>query len=137
MRNPTILTTPNGRQITCHDGEHAAAVHLLTDGLIWDAIGPFVRDRDGSIHWTALEAQAPLHATSERLLAAAALDLYGAHNDTFEPATLKRLCQVLDVQHLARVLEAVCLLRPDAAPPGIGQTLGGRIRWQFSGGGSR
>jgi hypothetical protein len=137
MRYPIILTAPDGRQITCYDGEHAAAIHLLTDRLIWDAVGPFVRDRDGDIDWPRLETQAPLHATSERLLAAAALDLYGAHNDTFEPATLKRLCQVLDAQHLARVLEAVSLLRPDAAPRGIGQTLGGRIRWQFGEGGGR
>lgn len=127
----------DGRQITCHDGEHAAAVHILTDSLIWDAVGPFVRDRNGGINWTALEAEAPLHATGEQLLAAAALDLYGAHNDTFEPATLKRRCQVLEARRLARVLEAVCLLRPDAAPPGIGQSLGGRIRWQFGGGGGR
>jgi hypothetical protein len=137
MRYPIILTTPDGRQITGHDGEHAAAVHLLTDRLIWDGVGRFVRDRDGDIDWTRLEAQAPLHAASERLLAAAALDLYGAHNDTFEAATLKRLCHVLDAQHLARVLEAVCLLRPDADPRGIAQTLGGRIRWQFGGGGSQ
>jgi hypothetical protein len=137
MRYPIILTAPDGRQMTCHDREHAAAVHLLSDWLIWDAVGRLVRDRDGGIDWTALEAQAQLHASSERLLAATALDLYGAHNDTFEPGILKRLCQVLDVQHMARVLEAVSLLRPDAAPPGIGRTLGGRIRWQFGEGGGR
>jgi hypothetical protein len=111
MRYPIILTAPDGRQITCYDGEHAGAVHLLSDWLTWDAVGRFVRDRDGSIDWSALEAQAPLHATSEQLLAAAALDLYGAHNDTFEPATLKRLCQVLDAQHWPG-----CWRRSPAAP---------------------
>ena len=35
-----------------------------------------------------------------------------------DPAVgLKRLCHTLDTEHLRRVLEAVCLLRPDAAPP--------------------
>jgi hypothetical protein len=137
MCYPVILTAPNGHHITCYDGEHAAAVHVLTDWLLWPKVARFVRDRDGDINWTALEAQAPLYASSERLLAAAAMELYGAHNDTFGPATLKRLCRVLEAKHLARVLEAVCLPRPDAAPPGIGQILGGRIRWEPRGGGGR
>jgi hypothetical protein len=137
MRFPVTLTAPDGRRITCDDGEHAAAVHLLTDWLIWGKVGRFVHDRDGDIDWTRLEAQAPLYASSERLLAAAAMDLYGARLDAFEAATLKRLCHVLEAEHLTRVLEAVCLLRPDAAPPGIGQALGGKIRWQLGGGDGR
>src|SRR5215211_1463265 len=75
MRYPVILAAPDGRRVTCYDGEHAAAVHLLTDWLIWGKVGQFVRDRDGDIDWTGLEAQAPLYASSERLLAAAAMDL--------------------------------------------------------------
>src|SRR5215211_3676185 len=105
MRYPVILAAPDGRRVTCYDGEHAAAVHLLTDWLIWGKVGQFVRDRDGDIDWTGLEAQAPLYASSERLLAAAAMDLYGA--------------------------------RPDAAPPGIGQALGGQVRWELGGGDGR
>jgi len=137
MRFPVILLAPDGRQITCWDGEHAAAVHVLTSSLIWAKVGRFVRDRDGDIDWMRLEAQVPLYASSEQLLAAAAMDLYGAHPDAFEPATLKRLCHVLDREHLARVLEAVCLLRPDAAPPGIGRALGAQVRWNPSEGGGR
>lgn len=119
MRYPVIFTAPDGRQIICYDGEHAAAVHLLTDWLIWDEVGRFVRDHDGDINWTRLEAEASLFASSERLLAAAAMDLYGARVDGIDAATLKRLCMVLEPEHLRRVLEAVCLLRPDAAPPRV------------------
>ena len=117
MRFLVTLIASDGRRITCYDGEHAAAVHLLTDWLIWPKVGRFVRDRDGDVDWTRLQAQAPLFASSERLLAAAAMDLYGARVDGIDAATLKRLCMVLDGEHLRRVLEAVCLLRADAAPP--------------------
>jgi hypothetical protein len=135
MRYPVTLTAPDGRRIICYDGEHAAAVHLLTSWLLWDKVGRFVRDRDGDVDWARLEAKAPLFASSERLLAAAAMDLYGTHPDGLEVATLRRLCQILDGEHLGRVLEAVCLLRPDAAPPGIGQALGSQVRWDVGGGG--
>jgi hypothetical protein len=116
VRYPVTLTAPDGRRITCHDGEHAAAVHLLTSWLVWHKVAAYVADRDGDIDWTGLEAQAPLLASSERLLAEAAMDLYcNSCQDT--AVGLKRLCYVLDTEHLVRVLEAVCLLRPDAAPP--------------------
>ena len=116
MRYPITLTAPDGRHITCHDGEHAAAVHLLTSWLVWHKVAPYVRDRDGDIDWTGLETQAPLFASSEQLLAQAAMDLYRSPSqDT--AVGLKRLCHVLDREHLVRVLEAICLLRPDAAPP--------------------
>ena len=50
----------------------------------------------------------------ERLLVQVAEDLYrGAE----VPASLARLCGVLDTANLRRVLEAVCMLRPDVAPP--------------------
>jgi hypothetical protein len=117
VRYPLTLAAPDGRQITCYDGEHAAAVHLLTSWLVWEKVGRFVRDRDGDIDWGRLWDRAGLFASSERLLAAA-MDLYGAHLDGVDAATLKRLCGVLEPEHLVRVLEAVCLLRPDAAPPG-------------------
>ena len=116
VRDPVTLTAPDGRRITCHDGEHAAAVHLLTSWLVWHKVAAYVRDRDGDIDWTGLEAQAPLFASSEQLLAQAAMDLYcSPGQDT--AVGLKRLCHTLDAEHLVRVLEAVCLLRPDAAPP--------------------
>jgi hypothetical protein len=117
VRYPITFTAPDGRRITCYDGEHAAAVHLLSSWLIWPKVGRFVRDRDGDIDWTRLEAQAQLFASSERLLAEAAMDLCcGPGQDT--AVGLKRLCHVLDGEHLRRVLEAVVLLRPDAAPAG-------------------
>lgn len=115
VRYPITFTAPDGRRITCYDGEHAAAVHILTDWLVWPKVGRFVRGRNGDVDWTRLEAQAQLFASSERLLAEAAQDLYCAPGSSH--ATLKRLCHVLDTEHLRRVLEAVCLLRPDVAPP--------------------
>jgi hypothetical protein len=118
VRYPLTLAAPDGRQITCYDGEHAAAVHLLTSWLVWEKVGGYVRDRDGDIDWGRLWDRAGLFASSERLLAAAAMDLYGARIDSVDAATLKWLCGVLEAEHLVRVLEAVCLLRPDAAPPG-------------------
>lgn len=118
MSYPLTLAAPDGRQITCYDGEHAAAVHLLTSWLVWEKVGGYVRDRDGDIDWGRLWDRAGLFASSERLLAAAAMDLYGARIDSVDAATLKWLCGVLEAEHLVRVLEAVCLLRPDAAPPG-------------------
>jgi hypothetical protein len=117
VRYPVTLTAPDGRRVTCYDGEHAAAVHLLTSWLVWPKVAAYVWDRDGDIDWIGLEAQAPLFASSERLLAEAAMDLYcSPGQDT--AVGLKRLYHVLDREHLRRVLEAVCLLRPDAAPPG-------------------
>jgi hypothetical protein len=117
VRFPVTLVAPDGQRITCYDGEHAAAVHLLTDWLIWDEVGAYVRDRGGDVDWGRLWKRAGLFASSERLLASAAMDLYGARVDGIDAATLKRLCAVLEGEHLRRVLEAVCLLRPDAAPP--------------------
>ena len=115
MRYPVVLTGPDGRRIRCLDGEHAAAVHLLTDWLVWDRVAGFVSDH-GEVGWTGVDAHAWLHASSERLLVQAAQDLYCGPRRT-SPAGLKLLCHGLDAEHLVRVLEAVCLLRPDAAPP--------------------
>jgi hypothetical protein len=117
VRYPITLTAPDGRRITCYDGEHAAAVHLLTSWLVWEKVSAYVRDQDGDVDWGRLWDRAGLYASSERLLAAAAMDLYGARLDGIDAATLKRLCGVLEPEHLVQVLEAVCLRRPDAAPP--------------------
>jgi hypothetical protein len=108
---PIVFQAPDGRRIACYDGEHAAAVHVLTDPLIWRKAGPFVR-ADGDIAWTALERAAGPWSSGERLLTQAAMDLYCGPTSA-STATLKRLCHVLDTPHLARVLQAVCLLRPD------------------------
>lgn len=89
MSYPLTLAAPDGRQITCYDGEHAAAVHLLTSWLVWEKVGGYVRDRDGDIDWGRLWDRAGLFASSERLLAAAAMDLYGARIDSVDAATLK------------------------------------------------
>jgi len=108
---PIIFQSPDGRRITCYDGEHAAAVHILTDPLIWRKAGANVR-ADGDIDWTALERAAGPWSSGERLLTQAAMDLYCGLTSG-STAGLKRLCHVLDTPHLARVLQAVCLLRPD------------------------
>ena len=107
---PISFQAPDGRRITCYDGEHAAAVHILTDPLLWRKAGQFVRS-DGDVNWTALERAARPWSSGERLLTEAAMDLYCG--PTAGTAGLKRLCHVLDTPHLARVLQAVCLLRPD------------------------
>ncbi len=77
---PIVFQAPDGRRITCYDGEHAA--------------GPW--------------------SSGERLLTQAAMDLYCGLTSG-STAGLKRLCHVLDTPHLARVLQAICLLRPDVA----------------------
>jgi hypothetical protein len=121
VRYPLVLAAPDGRTITCHDGEHAAAVHLLTDSLLWKQTGRFVHDHGGEVAWERLFAPPPagagLYASSEQLMCEAARDLYCGPFPEFATG-LKRLCGVLDTARLGRVLEAVCLLRPDVMPPG-------------------
>jgi hypothetical protein len=115
VRDLISLTASDGHGITGDDGEHAAAVDLLTSWRLWHTVAPDVADHDGDIFWTGLEVQAPLVASSQRRLAEAEMDLSCSPG----PATavgLKRLCPVLDRGHLGRVLDAVCLLRPDVAP---------------------
>jgi hypothetical protein len=137
MRYPVTLAAPDGRRITCYDGEHAAAVHLLTDWLIWGKVGQFVRDRDGDIDWTRLEAQ----SAAARLQRAAAGR--GRHGPVRRPPRrLRGGHPQAAVPSPGRPAPRPgagggLLLRPDAAPPGIGQALGGQVRWQFGGGDSR
>jgi len=113
---PLVLDAPDGRQITCSDSEHAAAVWLLCDPLVWEAVGGFVRDRDGEVAWDRLFAAPPagagLYASSEQLLCQAARDLYCAPLPEFA-CGLKRLCGVLDTERLRRVVGGIFLLRPD------------------------
>jgi len=114
-RFPLTVTGPDGQQIRCDDGEHAAAVWLLAAPLVWRKTGRVV-DAHGDVDWAGVEHRLAGASSGERLLAAAARDLYGAWGE--DPPTLRRLCEVLDTEQLRRVLEAVCLLRPDVAPPG-------------------
>ena len=113
-RFPLTVRCPDGEQVRCQDGEHAAAAWLLATPLLWRKAGQ-VTDRHGDVDWHLVDARLAGASSGERLLAATARDLYGACG---EPASLGRLCAVLDTAHLRRVLEAVCLLRPDAALPG-------------------
>jgi hypothetical protein len=92
-------------------GEHAAALHVLAAPSIRDRAGRFVSDT-GEVDWLRLELAAGLWSWGEWLLVTAAQDLCTGH----APAGLKRLCATLDAGDLRQVLEAVCILRPDAAP---------------------
>jgi hypothetical protein len=114
-RYPLTVRLPDGREVRCHDGEHAAGVWLLAAPLLWRKTGAVV-DRHGDIDWTRVEDRLAGASSSEQLLARAAFELYGAWGA--EPTSLRQLCRVLDTGNLRRVLQAVCLLRPDAAPPG-------------------
>jgi hypothetical protein len=115
VRYPLTVTCPDGTKVRCVDGEHAAAVWLLTTPLLWRKLGR-VTDRHGDVDWDLVDARLAGASNGERLLANAARDLYGSW--AAEPTPLARLCATLDAGNLRRVLQAVCLLRPDAAPPG-------------------
>jgi hypothetical protein len=92
--------------------EHAAALHILAAPCIWDRAARFVND-SGEVDWLGLGLAAGVWSWGEWLLVAAAQDLFNG----CEPAGLKRLAGTLDPANLRRVLEAICLLRPDVAPP--------------------
>ena len=107
------MTATAGRVIRPYTREHAAAVHVLAAPCIWRRTARFVNDH-GQVDWPGLEDAAGPWSSGERLLVQVAEDLYcGAET----PASLARLCGVLDTANLRRVLEAVCMLRPDVAPP--------------------
>ncbi len=93
--------------------EQAAALHILAAPCIRDRAARFVSDA-GEVDWLRLAQAAGLWSWDQWLLVAAAQDLCNGH----ELAGLKRLCGTLDAANLRRVLEAVCILRPDAAPAG-------------------
>ncbi len=104
------MSAPAGVRIV-PASELAAALHLLAAPCIRDRVARFVSDA-GEVDWLALEQAAGLWSWGEWLLVAAAQDLCNGH----DPAGLKRLCGTLDAGNLRRVLEAVLILRPDAAP---------------------
>ena len=91
--------------------EHAAALHILAAPCIRDRADRFVNDA-GEVDWLRLELAAGLWSWDQWLLVAAAQDLCTGQR----LAGLKRLCNTLDSGDLRRVVKAVCILRPDAAP---------------------
>ncbi len=107
------MSAPAGARIVPASRELAAALHILAAPCIRDRACRFVGD-SGEVDWLRLEQAAGLWSWGEWLLVAAAQDLCNGH----APAGLKRLCATLDSADLQRVLEAVCILRPDVAPPG-------------------
>jgi hypothetical protein len=105
------VTAPAARPTVPASREHAAALHILAAPCIRDRTDRFVSDA-GEVDWLRLEHAAGLWSWDQWLLVAAAHDLCNGH----DPAGLKRLCGTLDAGNLRRVLEAVLILRPDAAP---------------------
>jgi hypothetical protein len=107
------MTAAVRRVIRPYTREHAAAVHVLAAPCIWRRAAAYGDDH-GQVDWPALDQAAGPWSSGERLLVHVAEDLYcGAE----EPASLARLCGTLDTGNLRRVVEAVCMLRPDVAPP--------------------
>jgi len=105
------VSAPARRRIVPSSREQEAALHILAAPCIRDRAARFVGDA-GEIDWLRLEQAAGLWPWDQWLLVAAAQDLCTGH----APAGLKRLCGTLDSGNLRRVLEAVCILRPDATP---------------------
>ena len=90
--------------------EHAAALHILAAPSIRDRAARFVDDA-GAVDWLRLELAAGQWSWGDWLLVCAAHDL----DDGTASAALRRLCTTLAPPALRRVVEAVLLLRPDAA----------------------
>ena len=107
------MSAPARPRIVPASREHAAALHILAAPCIRDRAARFVSDA-GEVDWLRLEQAAGLWSWGEWLLVCAAQDLCTGR----APAGLKRLCGTLDTDNLRRVLEAVCMLRPDVARAG-------------------
>jgi hypothetical protein len=105
------VTAPAARAIEAASGEHAAALHILAAPCLWARAERFVDDT-GAVDWLRLELAAGHWSYSDWLLVCAAHDL----DDGSAAAGLRWLCTTLAPHALRRVLEAVVLLRPDAAP---------------------
>jgi hypothetical protein len=104
------VSAPAGARIVPASRELAAALHLLATPCIRDRAGRFVSDA-GEVDWLRLELAAGQWSYGDWLLVCAAHDL----DDGTASAGLRRLCTTLAPQALRRVVEAVLLLRPDAA----------------------
>jgi hypothetical protein len=93
--------------------ERAAALHVLGAPCLWARARRFVDDA-GEVDWLRLELAAGQWPWGDWLLVRAAHDL----DDGTATAGLRRLCTTLAPHALRRVLEAIAILRPDAAPKG-------------------
>jgi hypothetical protein len=97
--------------------ERAAALYVLDAPCLRDRARRFV-DGSGEVDWLGLELAAGQWSWGDWLLVYAAHDL----DDGTATAGLRPLCTTLAPAALRRVVEAVLLLRPDAAPnPGRGR----------------
>ncbi len=111
------MTAQPARPIEAAGRERAAALHVLAAPCLWARARRFVSDA-GEVDWLRLELAAGQWSYGDWLLVCAAHDL----DDGTAAAGLRRLCTTLAPQALRRVVEAVLLLRPDAAPaPGGGR----------------
>ena len=113
------MTARPARPIQTASREHAAALHVLGAPCLWARAHRSISDA-GEVDWLRLELAAGQWSWGDWLLVRAAHDL----DDGTAAAGLRRLCTTLTPHALRRVVEAVLLLRPDAAlEPG-----GGRAR---------
>jgi hypothetical protein len=111
------VTARAARPIEAAGRERAAALHVLTAPCLWSRVRQFVSDA-GEVDWLRLELAAGQWSYGDWLLVCAAHDL----DDGTATAGLRPLCTTLAPQALRRVVEAVLLLRPDAAlEPGGGR----------------
>jgi len=113
------VTARPARPIRAASREHAAALHILATPCIRDRAARFVSDA-GEVDWLRLELAAGQWSWGDWLLVCAAHDL----DDGGAAAGLRRLCTTLAPHALRRVVEALLLLRPDAAL----EPSGGRAR---------
>jgi hypothetical protein len=104
------VTAQPARPIETASSQHAAALHVLAVPCLWDRARRFV-NAAGEVDWLRLELAAGHWSWGDWLLVAAAQDL----DHGVAAAGLRRLCTTLAPQALRRVVEAVLLLRPDAA----------------------
>jgi hypothetical protein len=102
--------TRAARPVEAAGSQHAAALHVLGAPCLWPRACRFVSDA-GEVDWLRLELAAGQWSWSDWLLVCAAHDL----DDGVAAAGLRRLCTTLAPHALRRVVEAVLLLRPDAA----------------------
>jgi hypothetical protein len=105
------VSAPAGARTEQASRQQDAALHILGAPCIRDRARQFVAS-SGEVDWLGLEQAAGLWSWDQWLLVAAAQDLANGQ----QPAGLQRLCATLATSELRRVLEAVCILRPDATP---------------------
>ena len=107
------MTAQPARPTVAASREHAAALHILGAPCLWARARRFVSGA-GEVDWLRLELAAGHWSYNDWLLVCAAHDL----DDGTATAGLRSLCITLAPHALRRVLEAIAILRPDAAPPG-------------------